>query len=100
MEEYYTYIDQSLFDKIKSEFDFSKQIVSTSDTHNFSFNTNKRKFRKKRFSEPLISINGKLAIFYEQESCRQGLCGGGELILMENVNGKWKEKNVLYALIG
>lgn len=88
------------YDFIITHFDFEYEKMGNEKLHNFSFKTGSRKFRKIRFSHPLISKDGQYAIFYRQEDCRRGLCGGGALILMEKKNGRWRAKTVLDAWIG
>jgi hypothetical protein len=92
-------LEKEILELISTQFDYSNLNEVNSKFHDFSFKTGKRKFKKIRFTKPIFSKDAKYSIFYEGEKCN-GLCGGGALILMEKVNGKWKEKKVLFAWIG
>lgn len=84
---------------VTNQFDWEKLENSDLKIHNFIIKVGKRKFKKQRFTEPILSKDKNYAIFYVGEKCRKGLCGGGSLILMEKVDNKWKEKAVLFAWI-
>lgn len=92
--------DENTFELINRNFDFRNINYSQEKYHQFSFLSSKREWKKQRFSEPIISINGDYAIFYTEEKCRKGLCGGGSLILMEKNFNIWIVKRILYAWIG
>jgi hypothetical protein len=88
-----------IYNFVKNEFDYKNLSDKTTKSHNFSFKVGKQKFKKLRYSEPVFSKDEKYAIFYQATRCRKGLCGTGFLILMENNNGTWEEKQVLIAWI-
>lgn len=92
--------DEKIFNLITLNFNFENLNFDGEKFHNFRFNTGKKKYRKMRFSEPIISKSGNYAIFYEEEKCKKGLCGSGSLILMEKINNNWVKKYILYAWIG
>lgn len=92
--------NQEIFEIVKKNFKLEKIKLPDIESHNFSFKTNKRKYRKPRFTLPFISNDGKFAVFYKEISCKRGLCGGGSLILMEKIEGKWFFKCVLTGWIG
>lgn len=92
--------DEKIFDLVTANFDFHNININDNKYHEFSFKTSNRKFRKSRFSEPILSKNGNYAIFYEEEKCLRGLCGGGSLVLMEKINNNWIKKSILFAWIG
>lgn len=92
--------EEDPFELVKSNFSLNDQFPADIEFHDFSFRANKRKYISSRFTLPLISKNGKYAVFYGEQRCRKGLCGSGVLILMEKKDGKWMKKSTLTAWIG
>lgn len=84
---------------VKNEFDLNNIHLLNSKKHKFLLDHINNKNTKREFSNVIFSKNGNYAIFYEEEKCK-GLCGGGNLILMELINGEWNFKSVVYSWVG
>ena len=84
---------------VKNEFDLNNIHLLNSKKHKFLLEHIDKKNTKREFSNVFFSKNGNYAIFYEEEKCK-GLYGGGNLVLMELINGEWNYKSVLYSWIG
>lgn len=84
---------------VKNEFDLENPILLNSKKYKFLINYHTKQNNRIQFSKVLFSKNNNYAIFYEEEKCK-GLCGGGNLILMEFKDNNWRYKSTLYAWIG
>lgn len=84
---------------IKNEFDLNNIDLLNLKKHKFLLTHKVLKNTKREFSNVFFSKNGNYAIFYEEETCK-GLCGGGNLVLMELISGEWNFKSILYSWVG
>lgn len=84
---------------IKNEFDLNNIDLLNLKKHKFLLTHKVLKNTKREFSNVFFSKNGNYAIFYEEEKCK-GLCGGGNLVLMELISGEWNFKSILYSWVG
>lgn len=91
--------EEDPFELVKSNFSLDDEFPADIEFHDFSFRANKRKYISSRFTLPLISKNGKFAVFYQERPCKRNLCGSGILILMEKKDGKWIKKSILTGWI-